>query len=95
VALALGSLLQRQLRAPFSPRKLEMQDWAFLLVVLSAAERSGSSASPPQARRPDVWGDQALSRYPVLKIHAIAAMHTIKKAKIMTRLTPALISEVP
>jgi hypothetical protein len=49
-------------------------------------QRSGSSAS---------WGDQARSRYPVLKIHATAAMHTIKKAIIMTRLTPALISEVP
>jgi hypothetical protein len=42
-----------------------------------------------------VCGDQALSRYPVLKIHPTAAKHTIKKAIIMARLTPALISEVP
>ena len=42
----------------------------------------------------DVWDDQALSRYPVLKIHPTAAMHTIKKAMIMPRLIPALISEV-
>jgi hypothetical protein len=43
----------------------------------------------------DVWEDQALSRYPVLKIHPTAAMHKTKKAMIMARLTPALISEVP
>ena len=65
------------------------------LVVLSAAERSGSSASQSKAPHREVWGDHALSRYPVLKIHLTAAMHTIKKARIMPRLTPALISEVP
>jgi hypothetical protein len=61
----------------------------------AALVRSASSASQAKAPRRQVWDDQALSRYPVLKIHATAAMHTIKKAIIMTRLTPALISEVP
>jgi hypothetical protein len=69
--------------------------------TVPCAPRAWSIPTTQRALRPavegagrDVWGDQALSRYPVLKIHATAAMHTIKNAIIMTRLTPALISEV-
>ena len=55
----------------------------------------GSLEAQPKAPHRDIWDDQALSRYPVLKIHPTAAMHKTKKAMIMARLTPALISEVP
>ncbi len=73
----------------------ERETWLFSeLVVLSAATEVRLVGQPAEGVG-KFGDDQALSRYPVLKIHPTAAMHTIKKAIIMTRLTPALISEVP
>ena len=71
------------------------ETWLFSeLVALGAAAEVQLVGQPAEAVG-KFGDDQALSRYPVLKIHATAAMHTIKKAIIATRLTPALISEVP
>ncbi len=73
----------------------ERETWLFSeLVVLSAAAEVRLVGQPAEGVG-KFGDDQALSRYPVLKIHPTAATHTIKKAIIMTRLTPALISEVP
>ena len=39
--------------------------------------------------------DQALSRYPVLKIHATTASEIAKKAAVIPRLMPTLTSAIP